>query len=521
MKRSVVLSLVAVWAVCAPPSAGGSGGTAGQDAGPPAPYVIAVDDALVAAAQEFAAYRAGHGFAPDVVVASQLGAAPSAVLDSIRTVLRDARATAPADRAVFLLLLGHAPEAGEDPAGHLPAVACVNELGDCWTDNAYGDLDDDGLPDVAVGRVPAHDELQALEYLAKVRAYESAFTPGTFRRRVSVYTAPGGFGPEVDGLIEFAFMQGLRTLSHAFDVVGAYNNPASRYYYQPFDDKVAELFSEGAIAMVYVGHGSSDWTEGLTTEQLRSIVDQPLLPLALFFACDNGHYTGSTDSIAESLLWEPGVAVASFASSEVSHPYGNAVLAYETMLALMDIRPPTVGETLQGAKRGMVEGWDDFREFLDGASAAYVPAAEQALIRSQHVDLYNLFGDPALRTRYPGGPVYIDWVYTQDLTDGAVIVTGRTPGIADGHVLVTLEVERDVVLGELEEVDPQNPATAAVQANWNKAINKAVAQTGVPVRDGAFRAPLSWSGALPETRYYVKAYAWNATTDAFGYNAVR
>ena len=39
-------------------------------------------------------------------------------------------------------------------------------------------------------------------------------------------------------------------LSHDFDAVGIYDNAGSPYYYEPFPDKVLELFNDGSVIFV-------------------------------------------------------------------------------------------------------------------------------------------------------------------------------------------------------------------------------------------------------------------------------
>ena len=103
---------------------------------------------------------------------------------------------------------------------------------------------------------------------------------------------------------------------------------------------------------------------------------------------------------------------------------------------------------------------------------------------------------------------------------GTLTVTGTAPGVENGTALVTLEVERDVILEALAPVDPEHPDTATVQANWRQAVNKVVAQVTVPVVRGAFSANLSWSRA-PTGILYVKVYAQDTRTDSFGFGVLR
>jgi hypothetical protein len=521
------------------PTEGGSRGDRLADAGPrhdgqpPPPgdrgaiaaaHLTLTTDELATAAAEFADYRRAQGYSAEVARVSELGAGqPSAAVlgEAVHRRLLSMRASLPQGAPLFLLLLGDA-----SGAGRIPAATCVSSLGGCDTDNLYGDLDGDGLPEVAVGRIPAHSLTQARTFLEKLRAHEAGYELGLWNRRVALYTGQANFDSGIDALIEMGAMEGLKRVSHAFDIVGAYDNRESPYYYQPFEQKVLDLFNQGSIMVAYIGHGGAEWTEGLDARQLSAIDCQHRLPVVFFFACLNGDYVGESDSIAEAVLWKAGGPIASLAASEVSHPYGNAILGYESQRAMLDGQLPTVGQAVVQAKRDILEHQDEFRDFIDAAALIEVSAAEQAILRPQNIALYNLFGDPATALKYPRSRASFTPLPGASLATGKLSVSGMAPGLEDGQAWVTLEAERDVILQPLEPVDPRHPDTATVQRNWEKATNKVVAGATVAVVRGAFQAELAWTPPLPGGEYYVKVYGQGtdgrgAASDSFGFVVVR
>jgi hypothetical protein len=476
-------------------------------------YVVLAQDDLAEAAKAFADYRRAQGYTTLVRRVSDLvsgSAAPQALVSATRKLLRDRR------RPVHLLLLGDAPGEGEEKTGRIPALTCTNHLGGCWTDNGYADLDADGLPDVAVGRVPARSTREALAYLAKLIAHEGSYESGVWNRRVSLYTGQGYYGDATDALIEMAMMEGLTRVDHGFDIVGAYNSAQSPYYYMPFAEKVVELFNQGSLFVVYVGHGTSSWTSGLTTSELKAIHCEHRLPGAFFFACFNGAYVGAEDSVAEAMLEKADGAVVSFGASDESHPYGNAVLLYELTRVLLGQRPATYGEGLRAVKQALMRHTDEFRQLLDAFSLVEVTPAEQLKVLGEQVSLYNLLGDPAAAIAFPRTEVSFD-PPGGSFKDGRLKVRGHAPGITEGTAIVTLEVERDILLHTLDPVDPFNLDQATVQANWSKAVDKVVTGKTVPVANGVFTAELIWTPPLPGDAFYVKVYAESATTDSFGF----
>ncbi len=494
-------------------------------------YVVVYQDDLEDAAKELAAFRESTGFKAQVVKVSDLvpgNVTAYYLLKALHDLLGGARAQLGDTAPLFLVLLGNAPAKGDDATARIPSVPCTNDftahLGDCQTDNTYADLDGDGIPDVAVGRIPAGTLAEARAYLDKEKAYEAGYQTGVFNRRVSVYTGQANFSAQIDSMLEMAVMEGLKRVSHAFDIVGAYDNPTSDYYYMPFDDKVIDLFNEGSLMVVYVGHGGNDYTEGLTTDQIDRIHCTKRLPFVFLFACYAGNYVGTTDSVAVTLVGKADGAITAFGATDISHPYGNAVMAYEVQRAVLDQRPPTLGEAVVLAKRGVIENSDDFRVMMDGFASSQpdLDAAAQARIRVQHLDMYNLLGDPAVPMHYPHGwAAFGAGLPTTGVPVGNLHVQGLLPGLTTGKAWVTLETERDTFLGVMDPVDQSDPDQATVQANWAKANDKVAVQANVDVVGGAFQADLDCPASLPGGAYYVKVYADDGTTDAYGFAALQ
>ena len=519
----------------APSDAGGGEEDAGppspldEDAGrqPPGPvettnYLVLTTDDLSEVAQEFADYRAETGYLTEVVTMSDLGVntrSPRDVSLATRTRLALAWQALPEGAPLFLLLLGDAPDRRERSLGLIPAMPCDNLDGDdCDTDNVSGDLAGDGVPEAAVGRVPARTAAGARAYLDKLKDRDASYEVGLHNRRIVLYTGVPGFGEEVDAILEGLVLEGLRGLNHGFDVIGVYASPSSPYYYDPLEDKVIELFNAGALMTIYIGHGSADWSEGLPLERLDEIDIDHRLPFSFFFACSNGAYVGPEDSIAEASLWLPRGPVTTFASSDISHPYGNAILPYELQRVVLDERPATVGEAVLAVKRYTIERTDRFRSVIDisAGAAAGMDAEELETRRYQHLDLYNLFGDPAAPMLYPASEVRLDPGVEGRRRDGVLDVSGTAPGVDEGTAWVTLAADVNVILHELADVDPDDPHPPTVRANWDKATDKVVAGLEVPVQGGGFEAELTFASDLPRGDYYVKVYADDGTHDSFG-----
>lgn len=493
-------------------------------------YVILTADQLLQAAKEYATYRESKGFRTQVVLASELASGkltPYWLVPSLRDLLSKLKKALPPNDLLYLLILGDAPDKYEDSCTCIPSVPCTNDFsmhpGDCQTDNTYGDLDEDGIPDVAVGRIPARSLEEVRTYLQKVKAYEGSYKTGLFNRRVAVYTGQANFGEQIDTMLEVAVMEGLKRVSHAFDIIGAYASPYSPYYYLPFEDKVIDLFNDGSLMVVYVGHGLSDWTEGLTSEQVARIHCTKRLPFVFLFACYAGNYVGLDRSVAEELIHKSDGPITALGSTDISHPYGNAVLVYEVQRAVLDAMPKTIGEAILLAKLWSIENEDEFRAMIDSVAATQpdLDAVRQIRIRLQHLDLYNLLGDPALPMQYPDSWASFTSGVPEMNPTGTLHITGSAPGISSGQAFITLEVERDVILEQLTPINPENPDPAIVQANWKKAVNKVLVSKTVPVSNNTFSAEIECPDFMPGGPYYLKVYADDGTNDSFGFSTIK
>ncbi len=478
-------------------------------------YLLITSDALADSAAELLAWRQARGHEGMLYTVSDLVGqnipTPEALRTAIHSKISEMKSKLSADEPLYLALLGDAPELENAQIGDLVAMTCENQLDDyCFTDNLYGDLDNDNLPDVAVGRIPARSAEQAAEYLAKLKEHETTFEPGLWNRRVSLYIGNPGMGESVDAILERIVMEALDQIDPAFDIQGLYKNSASAYFYMPFADKVFDMFRQGNLLTVYIGHGLKRSSTGVNVSNVDQIQSQHRLPISFVFACLTGDFIGEEDSLAEAMLWQPAGSINVFAASGTVHPLGNAVLAYELQRLAMGERPQTVGELSVALKRASIENHDNFRSLISNAATiAGVTAQEQALSDQQHLNLYNLLGDPATIMKFPLSDVSI--TREGSAREGTLKAKGQIT-TDDGHAfngaaLVTLESRRAQFIHEIEELDPDFPDPEVMECNWQNANNRIYYQRQVHVKDGRFSVDFTDQEPLTSSSYYLKVYA--------------
>jgi hypothetical protein len=182
--------------------------------------------------------------------------------------------------------------------------------------------------------------------------------------------------------------------------------------------------NDGCLVWVYLGHGQRtalDYVAGprgpepiLSVDDVQRRQGGARCPLAVLIACDTGAYDVPGDSLAEELLLSEAGPVAVVAASRISMPYGNTVFGYELLRAGLVDRPLTLGATIRLAQQRTlgVRADDPLRKSFDTLAAVLNPILQRgeprwkpddlATERSEHIAMYQLFGDPLLRWRRPG-----------------------------------------------------------------------------------------------------------------------
>lgn len=468
--------------------------------------VVVCPPVYLEALRPWLAHRAAQGhrfaFVPGTLSAEQIRA--------------DIREHARGGQLKFILLVGDAePAAAFDPrlrARCVPTFLATAKVNVRWksppqiaTDNWYADLDDDGVPDVAIGRLPA-DNLQDLAVMVgKILAYETAQPPGPWCQRINFVAGTGGLGPLVDPIVEMATKKYLTEgIPADYEISMTYANWRSPFCPSPvqFHTAAVNRFNEGCLFWVYIGHGYPYQLDRvrvpgsshhiLSTADMAQLYNGRGTPIAIFLACYTGAYDLPHDCLAEQMLRAAGGPVAVLAGSRVTMPYGMAVLGMGLMDEYFRQRRETLGEVILHAKRQMVHEASDRadRKLLDLLAKAISPSPQ--LLRDErleHLLLFNLLGDPLLRLPHPQR-------VQLELPDKAVAGThleirGNSP-IA-GRCRVELVCRRDRLRTDLpvrHRYDQSPAAQAAYDAMYRAANDRRWSEREVAVAEGTFLTAL-------------------------------
>ncbi|HST23211.1 MAG TPA: C25 family cysteine peptidase [Blastocatellia bacterium] len=270
----------------------------------------------------------------------------------------------------FVLMAG---EASLDPKNYLglgdvdlvPTKLIDTTYMESMSEDWFCDFNSDGLPEIAMGRLPARTPAEMTKYINKIVNYNTA-TPSN-----SVLL----FSDSNDGYDFATANNTVRQYLPASTTVVDLRRGST-------DDTTMKAQLLAGIngghhkIISYNGHGTvGEWRGSmLNNDDAVALTNQPLTFFSLM-TCLNGYFTDpGLDSLAERLLKaDNGGAVAVWASAGQCEPSGQAVLNQELHRLLFGTTPMTIGEAAKGAKAAVVDG--DIRR------------------------TWILFGDPAMRLR--------------------------------------------------------------------------------------------------------------------------
>lgn len=346
------------------------------------------------------------------------------------------------------------------------ATAAYQETLQLPGDFAYGDFDDDGMAQAAVGRLPVKTPAQLTSLIERIIAYEESTDFGRWRSRVDLVAGLGGFGAIVDGAIEMV-AGGIITGSLPGSVRTRITHASPTSDFHPddgdFTATVLDNYQDGARFWVYAGHG---WINELDRvpptpfgRPVLSTSDLPQLkrphassPIALMLACYTGAFDISEDCLAERMLLADQGPIAVLAGSRVTMPYGNASAAVGLIHAVYGRKSERLGDAWRDALREMATPASDNPELrsrrmmIDGIASLLGGGSTIDEERREHMQLYNWLGDPTLRLGAEGE------IQLESLGDAVVGMPLPVQGHSPLAGKLVLELHRR--LGSQHPLDP-------------------------------------------------------------------
>lgn len=403
------------------------------------------------------------------------------------------------------------------------------------SDLPFGDFDRDDLPEAHVGRFPVRNLPELESAVRKTIDYESSLRGGLWQRQAAFITGEGHYGAFVDTMIERTFAKIVdETFQKDIDVDVTYANPKSAYFWpeREFAEFVKGRLQRGALFCTYVGHGMPDSVDSIRTpegrfpvlgmESLKTLGACEAPAIFTILACWTGDFAKGYDGILEALWRHESGPVAGLGATIPSAPYGNGVLGLELGRAYQDRATARLGDAIDQARRALLQGSGTWtRTQIDLLAKLFDSKSDQATELLEHVRMYVLFGDPALRIRRPLTGAHLE--VSKVLLVGSELKLKFDAPEGATSALVTLDCERTAMKKALPpSIKASSPKYAGrVKERHQIANDKVMVRYEGPVKLGVNEVLFQIPANLEPGDYVVKLALFGAKDLITGFETVK
>jgi hypothetical protein len=272
----------------------------------------------------------------------------------------------------YLLLVGDASNdylgrLGPLPENNVPSLMVPVQInGETVSDSRLADVDDDGRPELAVGRWPVRTVEDTEALVKRTLAYEA--DPAGSKVLFVTDGSDESFGQIAGRIIDAGQLNS--------DQVIVVENPTA--------EEIGELWQENPWLAAYLGHGSIDrWgKENIFNLQELDKLKGQTSPIVLQLTCLTGMFSDPEQvSLAEGMLLHPNGPVLVIAASSLTFSYHQEPFAAAFLQQLHDTSVELIGDAFISAKEGLdIENYNGYREISD---------------------TFALFGDPSAKISRP------------------------------------------------------------------------------------------------------------------------
>lgn len=286
------------------------------------------------------------------------------------------------------------------------------------SDSVFGDFDEDGIPEVPVGRIPARSPEQLALVIDKILSFEQKAI-SLADLSMPVWAGNPNYGDAFQAnMASNLLRQTLQTEAPRWAdlwlMMGSASDPLAGVPGAQADWFNSRVAKGGAIVGM-MGHGGVDafysmlhagqWitynTGSVPAVKPETSSSLSPAPPTVLFTCDCGNFAHDKVSLGEAMLFSPSGPVAAIGATTESHPlpnYYSSVSLLRTLSAgknrLGDLWIETQREGY-GMRNALVE------MFLKDVEGKLEAKLDTPRIRRDHLQLYTLLGDPATKLRLP------------------------------------------------------------------------------------------------------------------------
>jgi hypothetical protein len=374
-----------------------------------------------------------------------------------------------------------------------------------------------------VGRFPARRAADIEAMVAKTLRFENDQAPGSWRRQLTILAGIPAYNPLVDRLVERLALARFERLDPVWTGRAIYSNPQSRFCVAPdrLHEQARRYVEDGQAFVLYLGHSNAEGLYGGNFAYLDRN-DWSTMRIArgpgvfITFGCYGCQLAGPNgEGYGVAALRNPHGPCAVLGSHGVCFAAMVQLAAgglFESTFAA-DL-PPRLGNSWLALTQGLARGKIDSLTFymLDTVDGdAGIPLAAQ---RQEHLEMFVLLGDPALRLPTMASDLRLDTA--ENVQPGETLqVQGRLPArLAGARVQVTLE--RTVASDPLDQkpLPADGHLDVVMQANHDRANNFVLVGATTQADRDRFDLRLKVPSSLPWPRLVLRAYAANTMTEA-------
>jgi len=249
-----------------------------------------------------------------------------------------------------------AGEASYDPKDYsgvgasdlVPTRLVDTNLMEAASDDWFADFNDDGLPELAVGRLPVRTASEAAGLVSKIVGYETS-RPSNAVTLVADISDTSAFGSANAALVPL-----VPSGYELTEIERGQQDPATT------KQRLIDAFNSGQTLLSYSGHGSVDLWRGLllTGEDASLLTNDDQLAVVVAMTCLNGYFfEPQLECLGESLLEAKGGAAAVWASSGMTLPEDQFRLntAFFNLVFNANAPPITLGQAAARAKSSVTD----------------------------------------------------------------------------------------------------------------------------------------------------------------------
>lgn len=322
-------------------------------------------------------------------------------------------------RPTFLLLVGDDQPGNEGRSWRLPTKRRklyrwrASQAEEFAADAQWGDVDQDLIPDFAVGRIPARSRNDVERVVKKILAFETRETTPDDLRLV-VWGGSPAYGPVIDGMATGVLLGALQSFTPRWAepwVISADPNHALCGWPPDQPEQFAASLARSGVLGILMGHSSAEHFHSMqhefdsigftTAHAKRYFSEAPPAPPVVLFGCDAGKFDAEQPCLAEAMLLSSGGPVTVIAATTESHPLTNYYLGY-ALLRELSKQQDRLGLMWLAAQRRAAKDRNLLIErLLRDVEGKLEERIDIKKLRRDQMLMYVLLGDPATRVRLP------------------------------------------------------------------------------------------------------------------------